>query len=290
MIQDAINHNQNQYVAIIIQDKTLEELCREYMNVFFSQLNFCVEDAKEIATSWLAETQVFNYEKNPLMLWIQGMSDHNITISEDNCRAIQSLYANNVISAEHLKNAQHIANIMYNKTLYKYNKNDIEFIVKTFKFFDPANKILIDKHLFNEEYAKEQGILEYTDKKNNKAFSINYEKLRIFVLFDSPDLKNNNLNVIDSVKNLVINNTQKIKDILNLLEKDDSNLGLNLSERKYNKQGKLISTPSNNAQINTNLTNKVKSDYNDIINKLNIKWEEIPQFASYLMAQYANKS
>ena len=32
MIQDAINDNQNQYVAIIIQDKTLEELCKVYID------------------------------------------------------------------------------------------------------------------------------------------------------------------------------------------------------------------------------------------------------------------
>lgn len=264
----------------------IKELCREYMNMFFSQLDDCVKDAKEIATRWLVETQVFNYEKNPLMLWIKNMSDNIITINEDNCRAIQKLYANNIIDDKQLKNNQDLSNILYNKTLYKYNKNDIEFIIKTYKFLNPSNKYTVKNHLYNFKFLYDNKVATIVKEGNKQVPNVNYEKLRNFLVFSNPDTEKETQNNITLYTVDTVNN---IKNKLSNIEQDDSHTGLTIDEREYDINGKVKTKSLNSIQSKStskkiNLTDEEKNKYNSIINNTNLKIDEIPKFAQYLMS------
>ena len=194
------------------------------------------------------------------------------------------MYANKLIDEKSLHQTNIAGNIIFNKNLYKYNSSDIEFIIKTFKFLDPINKNAISSHLYNEEELEEYNVITHNNTKNGYTLNIDYSQLRLFIIFkiQDPTKTTNYANVINYAD---INSVEDIKNILNVLEKDTSGTGLSLEERKYDKQGTIINRSTSKTK-SIILNNQEKLDFNKISKDLNIKWEDIPKFASYLMDVY----
>ena len=85
VIQDAINHNQNQYVAIIIQDKTLEELCKKYIDNNHPVLIWAtmrMTKSKEGNSWYLNYGDLFKWTSGEHCLVLVGYDDYHYYLND----------------------------------------------------------------------------------------------------------------------------------------------------------------------------------------------------------------
>lgn len=163
-----------------------------------------IESAKGIITKWIEELGIV-YNNNYLLqfmdTWIKRYKEVNANVFE----IVNDLYANDEIDERDLqaKTSSGIQSILFNRNLYEYSYEDVEFIMQTYKWLKKINNI--KSYMTNPEALKKYSIEDITKIDEKKLTEI-----RNSIIFKTPE----------NAENGVINSSDEILDELRFFESD----------------------------------------------------------------------